>query len=79
MKNISNQTIKILYKQKKDPFKRSTARGQWWSKLKEFDGKKVKELNASLGKAGLDNFNGWLSFFEKDGLIELIEDAETDE
>jgi hypothetical protein len=50
--------------------------------IKKFDGKKVKELNISmgqLGKAEPYDFSDWLVFFVKEGLVELIEDAETDE
>ena len=84
---MSNQTIKILREPTK-PYKKGSARDLWWMQTKKFDGKKVKEFNADLGQLGkadsgqlgkTEPCSGWLVFFEKDGLIELIEDTKTDE
>jgi hypothetical protein len=83
-KIMANQTIKIL-RSRDRPFKKGTARYNMWMHIKEFDGKEVKELEESMKKSMPSQQkkefgdHGWLRFFEREGMIELIEDAETDE
>ena len=61
-------------------FKASSARANWWSRLQEFNGKSIHYLKESVEQepphitksGGVEPISGWLSFFKREGLLEVV-------
>ena len=77
------ETIKIL-KDPEKPFRLGSARGEYWERLKQFDGKPLKDFISSVEKnipsiphsgkyAGrAEPINDWISFFKNQKLLAVV-------
>jgi hypothetical protein len=80
-------TIIKIKAQPERPFKEETARAAWWEVIQKHDGKDTEALEKSVkrkapaktSKGKVEAPAGWLSYFKREGLIELVEteDAES--